>query len=89
LSRALGFDEPILGWNFEHIPNAIEGTNADVMWGISPQACVFCEVKLSEAEFGSTKTDDRHRKKLLTIYRPRLESLIANKFLEEKIFFKN
>jgi hypothetical protein len=89
LSRALGFDERVLSWDFEHVPDAAEGTNTDVMWRISDSASIFCEVKLSEAGFGTAKNDERHRNKLLRVYQPRLEPLIANELLKEDVFFKN
>jgi hypothetical protein len=46
------------------------------MWRMSDGARIYCEVKLSEQRFGTAKADDRHREKLLTIYRPSLGSLI-------------
>ena len=89
LSRALGFDARVISWEFEHIPDPIEGTNTDVMWRISNSACIYCEVKFSENRFGAAKIDDDHLKKLEKIYRPRLASLIPEYLLDEKVFFKN
>jgi hypothetical protein len=60
LNKALGINADILSWKFEHIVDEKEGTNIDVMWNISDAASVFCEIKLTEREFGTAKNDDRH-----------------------------
>jgi len=87
LSTALGVDAEVLNWEFEAVPDEKEGTNVDVLWRVSGEASIFCEVKLSETEFGTAKNDLRHRKKLAEIYRPRLNSLISDDLLEEQTFF--
>ena len=89
LSAALGFPAHTDDWEFEGVPDREEGTNVDVMWRGVGGATTFCEVKLSEAEFGVAKDDPRHRKKLIEIYKPRLEALVADGLLEEKRFFRN
>jgi hypothetical protein len=89
LSRALGVDQNVTSdWEFEHIAAPDEGTNADVMWR-TPEASVFCEVKLSETGFGTTRNDLEHQRKLAKIYRPRLKSIVSSDFLHETAFFKN
>ena len=89
LSSTLGVDDEITSdWEFEHIADANEGTNADVMWRTT-SARVFCEVKLSERGFGKAINDPEHRSKLEKIYKPRLTNMIASNFLEESTFFKN
>ena len=76
-------------WEFECIPDQTEGTNIDVAWTTSDGVRTFCEVKLSEADFGKTKTDDRHIKKLLTIYGPTLASDVDPSVLEGETFFES
>ena len=89
LGAVLGIDADVLSWKFEYVQDTKEGTNVDVMWRISNTASVFCEVKLSESEFGAAEDDERHRKKLSEIYRPRIKSIISADLLEEKAFFGN
>ncbi|MBR0798714.1 hypothetical protein JQ615_25320 [Bradyrhizobium jicamae] len=89
LSRALGVDQDVTSdWEFEHIADPDEGTNADVMWRAS-EATVFCEVKLSETGFGTTRNDLEHQKKLEEIYRPRLTDMVSADLLNGTTFFKN
>jgi hypothetical protein len=89
LSGALGVDQDVTSdWQFEHIPDRDEGTNADVMWRTS-EARVFCEVKLSETGFGTAKNDVEHQLKLVKIYRPRLNNIVSRDLLQEATFFKN
>lgn len=89
LSAILGVDVKVQDWKFEYVPDEHEGTNVDVMWRTTDNATVFCEVKLSESGFGTATNDERHRKKLASIYRPRLQSLVSDALLEEKAFFDN
>ncbi len=89
LSAALGIRAQVSEWAFEHVPDKKEGTNIDVMWRISNAAWVFCEVKLSESEFGTADNDERHRNKLSSIYQKRLAPLVSADLLHEKTFFKN
>lgn len=90
LSAALGFKtSKVNWWKFEWIPDPIENTNVDVAWNTSEQITVYCEVKLSEAEFGTAKCDERHQRKLAEIYRPRLKDLVSKELLEEKTFFNH
>jgi hypothetical protein len=87
LSGALGLDMdvPSEGWRFEEIQD--ENTNVDVVWQSQTGQKVFCEVKLSEAEFGQAKNDQRHQDKLRDIYFPRLHGLVSPDLLERKTFF--
>lgn len=90
LSKALGVEmEGLAWWQFEWIPDVIEGTNIDVAWRTDKDVTVYCEVKLSEVEFGTAENDERHLKKLAEIYRPRLLGLIDESLLEEQTFFKH
>lgn len=88
LSAVLGVDADVLKWRFEVVPDPAEGTNVDVMWKGLGGACVYCEVKLSEAEFGTAKDDPRHQKKWSEVYKPRLKSLVSEDLLSDRTAFK-
>ncbi|MEH6585221.1 MAG: hypothetical protein V7720_01620 [Halioglobus sp.] len=89
LSSIMGVDKDVADWSFETIPDPVEGTNVDVCWSAPDGTTTFCEVKLSESEFGTTKNDARHKQKLETIYRPRLSGMVKPEILEEETFFKH
>ena len=82
MAKALGPGGDVREWHFEYVPDPEEGTNVDVAWQNSKGTWVFCEVKLSEGEFGCAKPDQRHEKKLREIYSPRLQGLIDERLLE-------
>jgi hypothetical protein len=82
IAQALGLEGDVQGWHFEYVPDAEEGTNVDVAWQNSDGAWIFCEVKLSESEFGCAKPDQRHERKLREIYAPRLHGIVDEGFLE-------
>ena len=87
LSSALGLDMDVSseGWRFEEVHD--ENTNVDVVWKSQAGQKVFCEVKLSEAEFSKAKNDQRHHDKLRDVYRPRLAGVVSPDLLEPKTFF--
>jgi hypothetical protein len=87
--NALGMVGDIREWHFEHVPDPEEGTNVDVAWQNSDGTWVFCEVKLSEGEFGSAKPDKRHEKKYHEIYSPRLHGLVDERLLEFNEFCRH
>ncbi len=89
LGRALGVDADVKDWVFEKVPDEEEGTNVDVAWVTRAGVQVYCEVKLSESEFGSAEINVRRQRKLARIYRPRLESVVTENLLNEKVFFRN
>jgi hypothetical protein len=89
LSGLLGVDAPVKDFEFEVVPDEAEGTNVDAVWRVVGGATVFCEVKLSEAEFGKAKDDDEHKKKRVRTYLSRLDGLVSDDLLEEKAFFKH
>lgn len=89
LTRALGVPGQVSDWQFECVPDVKEGTNVDVMWHVDPAETVFCEVKLSESDFGPAVADEKHRTKLSEVYRPRLEPMISADLVEERVFFKH
>lgn len=87
LLQAMGTPGEFAGWRPEYIPDAAEGTNVDVMWLTTDGTKTFCEVKLSEQEFGVAKDDRRHRQKLEDIYKPALIGQCAPELLEPSAFF--
>lgn len=89
LAKSLGVDTEVDAWEFEAILDKDEGTNVDVLWTTVDGARIFCEVKLSENEFGQAKNDARHQKKLTDIYTPRLLSLVSDELLVPRTFFKH
>jgi hypothetical protein len=74
---------------FEVIPDPKEFTNVDVSWEDESGAKLYCEVKLSENEFGTAENDKSHLDKLEGIYRPRLISLVPEELLEPEFFFQH
>jgi hypothetical protein len=89
MAQALGLEGDIREWHFEYVPDAEEGTNVDVAWQNSEGTWAFCEVKLSEGEFGSAKPDQRHEKKFREIYSPRLHGLVDERLLEFNEFCRH
>ena len=87
LMGALRFPPP-REWDLERVPDESEGTNVDVWWQ-SAGAETYCEVKLSEREFGPATDDARHRRKLEAIYGPVLRKQVDDALLEPKAFFAN
>ncbi len=64
LLRALGTNGSVSNWLFELVPDAEEGTNVDISWKDTNGSWTYCEVKLSEQEFGKAKGEERHYSKL-------------------------
>jgi hypothetical protein len=89
IAQVLGLEGDVREWHFEYIPDAEEGTNVDVAWQNSRGIWAFCEVKLSESEFGGAKPDHRHEQKLREIYSPRLQGLVDNRLLEFREFCRH
>lgn len=87
LLHALGLPGEMTRWQPEHVAVAEEGTNVDVMWSAPDGAKTYCEVKLSEQEFGVARDDSRHQEKLARIYRPVLSGQCAPELLEPRVFF--
>ena len=87
LLAALQVTGSIESWDFEAVPWPDEGTNFDLMLGLSHGPRVYIEVKLTESGFGRARPNDLRRKKLTTIYRPRLMDKVAPATLEEAVFF--
>lgn len=89
LLRATGLKGDVDGWMPEYVVDSEEQTNADVAWKDSAGQWTFCEVKLSEQDFGKAKNDERHRRKLREIYAPYLKSHVDPEFLVENRFFRS
>ncbi len=87
LSRALGCDGAVTQWAFEQVHP--DQTNVDVAWTMEDGHQIFCEVKLSEAEFGSAAADERHKVKRAETYLPGLRGCVSAGLLEEGMFFKH
>jgi hypothetical protein len=86
LLRALGSPGVFASWEPEWVPDRIEGTNIDVCWRTESGATTFCEVKLSETDFGKAPDDRRHREKF-PAYRDRLIPHLEAVKLERAAFF--
>lgn len=87
LLKAMRLPVDAVAWEFEHISDKREETNADVYWHSSADRRTYCEVKLTEQEFGTTTDDARHRRKLAEIYAPILREVVAPELLETTSFF--
>lgn len=87
LLRALGQDGVLDEWEPEAVPVPDEETNVDVRWATTEGVQTFCEVKLSETDFGTAVDDARHRTKLVDIYSPILNGHLEPARLEPLAFF--
>jgi hypothetical protein len=87
LFRALGQSGEVISWEFESVPVPGEDTNIDVLWDSSIGGRTYCEVKLSEVDFGAAVNDDAHRDKLKEIYSKSLVGQVDAALLEPKTFF--
>lgn len=88
LLRAFGQQGALKNWLPEVVPDADEGTNVDAFWQTADNMTTYCEIKLSEADFGKAKHDARHLKKLREIYEPRLKGVINPKLLKSREFLR-
>ncbi len=87
LSAAMGIDDDVSSWEFEAVPYPKERTNVDVLWRLPDGATVYCEVKLSESEFGTAKSDHEHEVKWAGTYAPGLRKMVSVDLLEKTTFF--
>jgi hypothetical protein len=87
LLRALGQNGILAEWEPEAVPVPDEETNIDVLWATTDGVRTFCEVKLSEADFGKALDDDRHGTKLVDIYSGVLDGHLHPARLERLSFF--
>jgi len=86
LLRALGQEGVLAKWEPEAVPAPDEGSNIDVTWTTTDDARAFCEVKLSEGEFGKAADDLRHRTKFSNIYHQKLAPHLQANRLEMRAF---
>jgi hypothetical protein len=86
LLRALGCPGTLAIWEVEQVPDRLEESNIDVVWRTTDGAQTFCEVKLSEAEFGKAADDLRHRTKFSNIYHQKLAPHLQANRLEMRAF---
>ena len=87
LLRAFGQASAMTSWQPEAVPDDREGTNIDVIWNTADGLRTFCEVKLSEADFGKAADDDEHRRKLRDTYTTLLAADVDADMLEPLTFF--
>lgn len=87
LLRALGQPGVFLGCEPEAIPVKDEGSNIDMLWTTADGPKTFCEVKLSESDFGKATVDQRHKNKFREHYEAVLAPHLETKQLEETAFF--
>lgn len=89
LLGALGQRTELVSWEPEAVPDSTEGTNLDAAWVTTDGTKTFCEVKLSENDFGKALSDERHRNKLRDIYLPRLAPYLSQELQTEAGFFRS
>ena len=89
LLRALEVPGRLKKWIPEWVPDAEEGTNVDVSWQNERGEWAYCEVKLSEQEFGKATHDRRHLDKLSRIYAPVLKPYCPAALIEPEQFFQH
>jgi hypothetical protein len=87
LLRALGVSGEMDRWRCEYLPVSSEGTNVDIAWKSPDGAWTYCEVKLTEQEFGQAKGEPRHFEKLKRDYGPQLRAHCSSQLLEPAAFF--
>jgi hypothetical protein len=87
LLRALGQSGDTIAWELERVPVPGEDTNIDVFWHSSTGIRTFCEVKLSEADFGTAPDDKAHQDKLKAVYLNALAGRVDAAMLEPATFF--
>jgi hypothetical protein len=88
LLRALGQNGTLDEWRPEATPFPEEETNIDVFWKTTDGTKNFCEVKLSETDFGKAHNDARHIAKLTNFYRQILSDHMVKERLEPTAFFQ-
>jgi hypothetical protein len=74
----------VLSLQLEQCADPDERTQVDVQWMTDESTCVYCEVELSEAEFGTADGMGRHPRKLEETYRPVLERYVSTQLWDDK-----
>ena len=76
-----------------HLGRPLAGSNRGqdsvITWCAADGSWTYCEVKLTEAEFGGAPDDKRHREKLANIYSPVLGKYCEPTLLQPSWFFEN
>lgn len=86
LLRALGQEGVVAKYVPEAVPVLEEESNIDMVWTNEDGAQTFCEVKLSEVDFGKAADDFQHKTKLEETYGPLLKSHLEPSRLERAAF---
>ena len=87
LLRALGQEGVLTEWEPEAVPVPREASSIDVSWVTAGGIRTFCEVKLSESDFGKATDDARHRDKLRDIYKQVLTNHLELRRIDGPAFF--
>ena len=88
LLAALGAPvEPIASWRFEHMPDQAERTSVDFYVEYASGRRLLVEVKLTEATFGISESNQAREEKRVGWYRPRLNGRVPDAWLEPDAFF--
>jgi hypothetical protein len=74
----------VLSLQLEQSADPDERTQIDVQWMVDERTWVYCEVKLSEGEFGTTEGAGRHSRKLEETYRPVLDRYVSDQIWDDK-----
>jgi hypothetical protein len=88
LLRALGQEGVLDKCEAEAVSIPEEGSNIDMLWTTEDGVQTFCEVKLSEADYGKAADDAEHQDKLERIYGPLLAAHLEPGRLERTAFFE-
>lgn len=94
LMDALGVSREVGRWRPEHVPERKEGTNIDMAWWSADGIPTYCEVKLTEREFGPAQKRKReylekYAGKMAEFYLPDFVGKCPDRFLERKFFLDN
>ena len=77
------------GAEFEYIPDRGEGTSFDFLLRLTSGARVLFEVKYTESDFGSAKSDQKHHAKYSELYQPRCGNRYASAYEGANAFLKH
>jgi hypothetical protein len=94
LMDALGVSPDVTRWKPEYVPERKEGTNIDMAWWAPDGVPTYCEVKLTEREFGPAQKRkpeylEKYTGKMAEFYVPDLVGKCPERFLEPKFFLDN
>jgi hypothetical protein len=94
LMAALGLPPDVAKWKPEFVLKPKEGTNVDMAWWSSAEAPTYCEIKLTEREFGPAKKKDgnflrKYDGKMAEFYLQTLPGKCPDFMLEPEYFLKH